>query len=487
MELKSRERCAVTLSRVGLLAAMLTVNCAQIIGIEDLPSMPIDAAQPGPVDAVQPGPVDAAVDDSTAKRVVAIIQRSANMESENPSRINVAVNAVKDCVNLLNVGAEFGLVSFANADDGIPLGVDATKDFPTGAGLRTIHDAADRTDAQTATDGLLNRTAGLTNIGAGLREARRVFGETEDDAPPNSSVFLLASGINNSPAPDPQGDLDTAVRELSDAGLPVFITCIGSARDSLQCPNIADHTAGRFVNSATTASIHTAFVEFVARAEHNGIAQTQLDISIAQGELSTPIPVVVEPGVQQVRFVVSWTIPTSDLDLQIFRPDGTQMPMNLRVFGAQGEFYRIDMPEAGTWTLLVQGTTVPGPERFSVHAIVEHDELNFDAGIARSAIAWPDGFLISAHASLGFGIEGCDVQARVQKPDGTSEVVELQDEGASSDANDGRYGALYSNFTAGDGIYTFLVRARCEQAMLTPEVPTFERTLRFSGLVTGVP
>lgn len=117
---------------------------------------------------------------------------------------------------------------------------------------------------------------------------------------------------------------------------------------------------------------------------------------------------------------------------------------------------------------------------------MDHKELNFDAGIARSAITWPDGFLISAQASLDVGIEGCDVQARVQKPDGTSEVVELQDEGAISDPSRGHYSVLFSNFTANDGIYTFLVRARCEQAALTPAVPTFERTLRFSGIVIGV-
>jgi hypothetical protein len=472
---------------------MLTVSCAKILGIEELSQRAPDAAQLQPGDAAPQKPADAAplepdaaVNSAAAKRVVAVIHRSAGMASEDPRRIDVAVNAVKNCIDLLNIGSEFSLASFADAESGIPPGMDATKDFPA-AGLRTIQDAADRTDAQIAADGLLSRTGGLTNIGSALREARRIFSETEEDVTPNSWVFLLAGGLNNRPLPDPQADLDTAVQALSDAGLPVFVTCIGSARDSLQCPNIADGTAGRFVDSLTTAGFHAASVEFVARAERNDLAQTQLDIPIAPGELSTPIPVVVEPGVQQARFVVSWTKPTSDLDLQLFRPDGTQMPVNLRVINPQSEFYRIDMPEDGTWTMLVQGTTVPEPEQFSAHALVDHKQLSFDAGIARSAITWPDGFLISAQASLDAGIKGCDIQARVLKPDGTSEVVELQDEGATSETNNGRYSILYNNFTAGDGIYTFLVRARCEQAMLTPAVPTFERTLRFSGIVIGVP
>lgn len=360
MEPKSIERRASALGSAGMLVAVLTVGCAQLIGIEDLPPLPPDAARLEPADAAPQEPADAApleadaaVNTAVTKRVVAVISRSGNMLIEEPRRIDVAVNAFKSCVALLNVGSEFGLASFASADNGIPLGVDATKDFPATAGLRTLQDAADRTDAQIAADGLLSRTGGSTNIGAGLREARRIFGETEEDVTLGSWVFLLASGLNNRPIEDPQGDLDAAVQELSDAGLPVFVTCLGSARDSLQCPNIADGTAGRFVDSVTAAGIHAASVEFVAMAERNGIAQTQLDIPIAQGELSTPIPVVVEPGVQQARFVVSWTKPTSDLDLQLFRPDGTQMPMNLRVIDAQGEFYRIDVPEDGTWTMLV--------------------------------------------------------------------------------------------------------------------------------------
>src|SRR5262249_29177726 len=148
-------------------------------------------------------------------------------------RIQLAVNAAKDFVDLLSTGSQFGLASFASADGGNPDGVDSTKDFPSEAGLRTIGGAADRTAAKTAADGLVGRAAGFTRIGAGLRQARDMMLEAGGAITVNSSVLLLTDGINNRPTSDPQGDLDGALQELSDAGLPVFVSCIGEARDSV--------------------------------------------------------------------------------------------------------------------------------------------------------------------------------------------------------------------------------------------------------------
>ena len=67
---------------------------------------------------------------------------------------------------------------------------------------------------------------------------------------------------------------------------------------------------------------------------------------------------------------------------------------------------------------------------------------------------------------------------------------------------DGLYQVEFKDFSAGDGTYWFSVGLRCEEGRArTPNegppgigqfpqvlhVPTFERSLRFSGVVTGVP
>ncbi|HEU4411940.1 MAG TPA: VWA domain-containing protein [Polyangiaceae bacterium] len=449
-------------------------------------------------------------------RFVAVVDRSGSMAivEGGQSRLQRAVDAVKNFVDMLSVNSQLGLASFSSSVGGVPPGVDATKDFPGTLGLQTIADDAVRNEAKSQADALLARGSGGTRIGAGLRMARDMLLEGGGSISINSSVLLLTDGLNNQPAADPQGDLDAALGELSSARLPVFVTCIGEARDSVQCSNIADRTAGRFVDSATTASLYDAFVDFVAQAERNGIAQAQIDVPISPGEEAAPIPVLIEPGAREARFVISWAQQTSDLDLELTRPDGTLVPTSERVSGAQTEFYRLDNPPPGTWLMRVRDVTAPArdgspgalaaPNHFSARALVDHDLIHLDAGLARSTLTWPAAFLINAAPLFGRSLEGCQAEAAVQKPDGTSEVVPLLDGGqdGDNDARDGLYGAHYRNFTAGDGIYTFLVRVRCEQGVarvvnrgepgsggfaFDPTVPTFERTLRFSGIVTAVP
>ncbi len=439
---------------------------------------------------------------ATTKRVVVVIDRSGSMAipSEIPTRIERGVNAVEDFVDLLSNGVEFGLVSFSDAQFGNPSGFDSTKDFPSELGLRAITETGDRVEAQEQARNLLERAEGRTNIGAGLRQAQDIMLEAGGQITANSKIILLTDGLNNEPLPDPQGDLASAIAELS---IPVNVTCIGQGRNSTQCLDIASGTGGTFVDSVIEANLYDAFVEFVAEVEGSGVSGVTT-AAIAEGD-SVDIEVPVEQGVTQGRFVASWTEPVNDLDLQLFRPNGTQVPINQRIIGTQGEFYRIDTPETGTWTMRVQGTSVDLTEEFTTRVLLDNQALEFTSTLTRSVIAFPEAFTISANPTFGESIEGCEVRATVERPDGTTEEVELQDTGtaADGDAGDGLYGISYSNFTAGDGFYTFVVRARCGEsdaavfspkesrvastAFTTAAVPTFERVLRFSGLVTGVP
>jgi hypothetical protein len=147
---------------------------------------------------------------------------------------------------------------------------------------------------------------------------------------------------------------------------------------------------------------------------------------------------------------------------------------------------------------------VSASDKFSARALLNNKQIHVDAGLARSTIVWPSPFLLNVAPMVGFPIEGCEASATVQKPDNTSEVISLHDDGVDGDddAHDGLYTASYRNFTARDGIYTFLVRVSCRKESaytvnrgnrgagepgLNSEIPTFERTIRFSGIVSGVP
>ena len=407
-----------------------------------------------PPGAPDPGPASAPttvvfLTPSVLDRFVAVIDRSGSMSTETPARIDVAVSATRDFVDFLNDGTDFGLASFASADGSPdPPGEDSTKDFPAVAGLRALNTAADRDDARTAISGLSTRTGGWTRIGAGLREARDMLLEAGGTITLNTTVLLLTDGLNNRPEDDPQADLDAALTEMADAGIPVFITCIGEARDSEQCSYIADRTSGRFVDSAETESLYDAFVEFAAMAQGQEITMADTGVPIGQGAESAPIPALIEPGAGLARFVVTWTKPSTDLDLNLYHPNGVQEPVGNKIQGSQGEFYFITNPESGTWTMRVFGASVNESEKFSARAIVENKELNVAAGLAKAAIRWPETFHISARPSMGLTIKGCQVTATANQPGGGSDTFELKDDGTGADTlpGDGLYQARYGDF-----------------------------------------
>ena len=464
-------------------------------------------------------------------RVVAVIDRSFSMGSldgkDGHSRMSNAVDAAKDFVTLLDGTTEFGLVSFSSDPDGAGPESAATTDFT----LQAIGMA--RQNASMKVEDLRTRAAGDTQIGAGLRKALEMLKDASGNVSPGSWIFLLTDGKNNQPpSPSdpqaPQRDLEDALTSLASKGVKVVVSCIGNGRDGDQCSHIADRTGGLLIDSKSSINITDAFIEAVSELENNDIAYIELNTPIEQTiprlpqssllsattnlsatSASDPIKVLIEPGVSQARFIVSWTRPESDLELELFGPDGIQIPMTAREVGTKVEFYRIDMPAPGIWTLRVQGMEVPKPETFSIHVLVDHKELNFSAGLARSTITWPGSFLVSAHVSRVFGIQGCDVHATVERPDGSSEAIELHDDGMNEDGNahDGLYAFPYRNLlpdnpAAYTPIYTFIVTVRCEQGIaqvnqagefdigeipLSPLVPTFERAVRVSGYASGVP
>jgi hypothetical protein len=482
-------------------------DCWTQLGIEWPSVIQVPAGAPDPGPAVAPTTVEF-LTPIVLDRFVGVIDRSGSMGTEIPRRIDVAITATRDFIDLLSNGTDFGLASFASSDPSAegppnPPGVDSSKDFPPEAGLRALSSVADRNAAKTAVDGLSTRTGAFTRIGAGLRQARTILLEAGGTITLNTTVLLLTDGLNNRPSDNPQADLDSALQELANDSIRVFVTCIGAARDSVQCSYIADQTAGRFVDSVETESLYDAFVEFAAEAQGHEISSSTIGTPISDGATSGDIPAVIEEGVEAVRFVVTWTKASSDLDLLLFGPDGSQVPVAEKVQASQGEFYLINNPDPGAWTMKVIGANVTDPpERFSARAIVDNKELSVKAGLAKSTILYPEAFLLSASPSMGLPIAGCLVSALVQKPDGSTEVFALKDDGIPPDSNsgDGLYQAEFRNFTAGDGIYTFIVTAKCHSPYFYqdsepgvgpfPVVPTiggFERTIRFSGTASNVP
>ncbi len=424
-------------------------------------------------------------------RTVVLADRSGSMGLDTPPRIEEAIRAANDDIDeqLLD-GTELGIVSFSDT---------ISKDFPPEEGLRVL-DPDSRDAAKEIVENLRNRVGGATNIGDGLRRSHQAFGEAGGTITAGSRIIMFSDGLNNRPEPNPQQDLEQAIVLLENSSLPVDVTCIGQARDAGQCAEIADRTRGRFLHSFVNAELYDALLEFIANLQNIEIAVSETgtfaeeNASAALDSTTSETLVPIEPGVANVRFMVSWQGFATDIDLDLFAPDGTQVPLEQRRFGGKIELYRITAPQPGIWRMVARAVEVQANETFTMRALVDHKAVRFGASLTRTVIEWPNTFHVSANPTFGRSVSDCQIEATVQRPDQSFEVIALYDDGRNNDgdANDGLYGADYINFVTGDGFYTFLVRARCEEGRartVSPDVvvPTFERTQRFSGLITGVP
>jgi hypothetical protein len=462
---------------------------------------PAGAPQDGPSPA--PVPPQFIVVSNVQGRFVTVVDRSGSMNDEIPRRIDLAVDATKDFVTLLDDDAEYGLASFsymgASSD---PPEVDATKDFPAEAGLRLLDSEADKNQARTAIDDLSTRTGGNTRIGEGLRIAKQMLEENGGQITAESAIILITDGLNNEPAGMAQEDLDDALQTMLDCDLPVYVTCIGEAADSDQCAHIADASNGLFVASEESDGLLDAFIQFAADVQRLGLSATLTGQPIQQAQVAGPFAIYVEEGVERVIFQTNWTDTSTNLDLMLMTPDGTPVSCAVQPL-IRGEFCELLQPLAGQWQVSVIATQVIVPdETFSLRGIIDNDRVRLDAGLRRAAVAWPEVFELSATATVGGMLtSGCQVDVVVQRPDGSTNTLTLNDDGLDGDAagGDGLYQGTFANIS-GDGDYTFNLQMICPPATVffptepdnlagdpLPVPPTFERAARFSGNITGAP
>jgi len=226
-------------------------------------------------------------------------------------------------------------------------------------------------------------------------------------------------------------------------------------------------------------------------------------IASRQGERMDPVAAFIEQGARAARFVLEWTDPGSELELRLFRPDGSEVPAERRSTGSLTQFYQIPEPPSGQWHMQVSVRRVgAGGTPFHLRALVDNPILSVAAGLARSTARLPESFLIGVRPSMGHAVVGCRVRAEVEKPDGAMDSLAVKDDGSEPDAEagDGLYQASY--LPASEGAYTFTVLVRCESGVAhfrnegppgigpfpaLPTLATFERSMRFSGQVAGGP
>jgi peptidoglycan/xylan/chitin deacetylase (PgdA/CDA1 family) len=182
--------------------------------------------------------------------------------------------------------------------------------------------------------------------------------------------------------------------------------------------------------------------------------------TIHQSEIVTHT-VSLDSTVSTVTFNVSWE--GSDLDLVLYKPDGTKIEPNSTLVDPNikyaerdtYEYYTVSDPNPGNWIMEVSGVNVPPMgESYTIR-------VEADSNLALSAFTEKPDYELNENINMSAqlvndenSVTGALVMAKVQRPDGSVDNLVLYDDGehGDKDPNDGFYANAYDN-TSLRGLY----------------------------------
>lgn len=415
--------------------------------------MPVGAPDPAANGAVA-NPTNFIVTDNTA-RVVLVLDESGSMSLESPSRMERLKVAAGDFITTAENGIELGLVSYAT-------------DAEVGSGRANVPIAAlgaNRNNWNNPVAGLSPSTR--TNIGAGLQEAQDMI-VAAGGVTANTYVVLMTDGLNNEPAPQANADTDLQAKidALLASGIPVFVTCTGGDLGlQSQCAEIASGTNGFNSDSAQAARLPQTFVDFQERITgHQGVSSVQGTLSKATSK--GPLPFYIDDGSESASFSLLWENASAGASVVLIDPAGNShqtAPI------PQGVYARIKNPLAGEWKMNIDPRGADSP--FTARAYVQNRINNLVV-----STRWPslkpgeEQYVYAFAKSRGGSITepGAKMVAQVSLPDGSSDTLELFDNGRDAAghgddiAGDGIFTGVYTNTTQ-KGAYGFQVSADIDQ------------------------
>ena len=422
------------------------------------------------------------IDTSDTVRVVLVLDESGSMDVESPTRLQRLQVAAKDFIQTAENDTELGVVSYStNAD--------------SASGHASVSIAAlgnNRTAWTNAVDGL--GANGWTNIGDGLQKAKDMI-VTAGGVTANTCIVLMTDGLNNRPEPQTAADADlqAKVDDLLASGIPVYVTCTGGDLGlQSQCSEIASGTGGFFADSADPDELPENFVDF-----HERITGFQ-SIDSVYGNFKkisaySPKTIYVDEGSESVSFSLLWDDEKAGATMVVRDPDGNSHQTRSI---PQGLYARIDSPKSGDWQMIIDPRSDSGGN-FVARAYTHNRINNFIAFVRKPSIRPNEEIYVYAAAkSIGGTVTkaGESLQAVVTLPDGSTDTVELHDNGRDAGghgddlAGDGIYTGVYTN-TAQKGAYGFHFRAHVDQWVPGEEAhvrneddrsPRFMREVRLS-------
>lgn len=412
--------------------------------------------------------------------VALVLDRSGSMGSSG--YMEPAKTAASTFVGFMQIGDNVAVASFDQS---------SSVNFP----LTTIVSEATKTSAQNAISAI--SIGGATSIGTGIQAGQ---GELDKGNTQNhQGMVLLSDGKENS---SPKvADVLPTIPENTD----IYTIALGSNSDESLLQDIANQTGGEYYYAPNSNDLQALYLLIRSRITGEQL-MASFQGTISQGAVEQH-NAFVDASTQRATFSV--TFEGSDVDLELRTPSGSTINPSVAASdpniayseGSTYDYYTIESPESGQWTLIVIGTDLPTPENYTA-SIFGSSDLKMKTYFGKDNYVVGQPILINAQLTEnGQPITGATVTADVVGPSSSFSLrfhsrnqnddceennnksinrteeqefntltnqdflaqtvtISLYDDGTHGDgaANDGIYANYYTN-TSIDGSYTFTINA----------------------------
>ncbi len=368
-----------------------------------------------------------------------VIDKSGSMSSEG--KLELAIRSAQTAVGLLRDGEYLTVVAFDDA--------------PTTVVAPTVINATTKAAAIAALGSIV--AEGGTEIGAAVLRTVTLLTNV-----PGCKEFLvvLTDGVSDGLAAD-----DPAVlAALADGNHSAFGVALGSFSDDAGLIAVSNLSGGQFYKPNETTDLPLTFAQIFAQASGG------LSLEEAGGVLA-PAASVSEREFDVAAAAVNLNVslgyaPGSELALELVQPDGSRIDFELPPLGVEAfassvqKRLVVPQPAPGTWKALV--TESSGTDAtFDFLAWVDTLDFALTTRAASDAPVYPAETRLAVHVVAGVPVGGADVEATVQRPDGTRSDLRFFDDGlfahGDEKEDDGVYTTRFASYTT-NGSYVFEVR-----------------------------
>lgn len=383
-----------------------------------------------------------------------VIDRSGSMSSAH--KLLQAKLAASMFVDFMRPGDKIGVVAFNNSASVIyPLHAIGYGEF-------------EKMVAKNAINNLY--ASGGTSIGGGLQAGYQDLitngvDVSTGEADPVRLMLLLSDGWETSP-PFVTDDL---LNNINGAGITVHTLGIDIYANQELLTNIASKTGGSYYY-ATADGIRSIFNYLMVKVYGEKVVRA-VSGTVPSGA-TVEENVLVDSTMGSMTVSLLW--PGSDLDLTLVQPDGSVIDPDVAgidphitfTSGSTYEFYKIQAPQPGAWTMRVFGKETSSNEeeytiitstRDAMLLSVDGDKSEYFAGDPIKLTASIEDSFSAAPTGPEY-IYGATMLVTAEDPALNQYAFELYDDGQHGDggANDGVYANTFSN-TSLAGSYNFNV------------------------------